>query len=136
MIFSALPSAFLFDADLAPVGRGRLPLQVGQLLLAALANEPRLGPVGPVAAKAVAAIGDDEIELLRAGDVGVDLDRVARRRGRRRLGLAKTGFDVAAARAGAARTLLAARFASRLAASGGSLTCWRICSRLKFAGGG
>jgi hypothetical protein len=68
------------DADLAPIGSRVFPGDLGEpLLLAVGGDQPRLGPVRPVAGEAVASVGDDEKQLLGAGDVRLDLDRMARR---------------------------------------------------------
>ena len=58
------------------VGRGVFPLQLGQLLLTRWSDESWLRPVGPVAGEPIAPIGDDEKQLLRSGDVSLQIDRV------------------------------------------------------------
>ena len=64
------------DHGAAPVGKDFLPLQLGEFLLALGADEARFDPVGPVAAEAIAAIGDNEIQLLGASNISFDLRRV------------------------------------------------------------
>ncbi len=57
-----------------------LPLDLRELLLAAvLQYETRFGPIRPVCREAIAAIGHDEEQLLRALQFHVDVHRMARR---------------------------------------------------------
>ena len=71
-------AGILVDSDLAEIRRRRLPFQLGQLLFARRADQSWLGPIGPIAAVAVAAVGHDQIQLFRAAQFDVDLDGVAR----------------------------------------------------------
>ena len=64
------------NAHFAPASGRILPFQVGEFQLAFAADQFRLGPVGPVAAVAVSAVGDDQIEVLRALQFGFNLYRV------------------------------------------------------------
>ena len=67
--------AVAVDIDVAPAGLGEAPLQGRQLHLALGPEQPRLRPVGPVAAVVPAALRHDEPKARRAGDVDVDLHR-------------------------------------------------------------
>ena len=49
-------------------------------MLAAGANQPRLGPIGPIGGDTVVGIGDDQIQPLRSGDIRIDGDGVTGRR--------------------------------------------------------
>ena len=56
-----------------------LPLDVGELLLLAIGHDqPWLRPVGPITRKAIAAIGDDEKQFLRTGDIHINVHRISR----------------------------------------------------------
>ncbi len=53
---------------------GSFPFQRGQARGHSGGVDQRgLGPVGPITAETIAAIGDDEVQFLRAGDVGLEL---------------------------------------------------------------
>ena len=64
------------NAHFAPASGRILPFQIGEFQLAFAANQFWFGPVGPVAAEAIAAVGDDQIEVLRALQFGFNLYRV------------------------------------------------------------
>ncbi len=65
--------------DAAPVAFGQFPFQVGQLHFATGTNQSRLAPIGPIGGESVAAVADDQIQLLGPLNVNVDVDRVPRR---------------------------------------------------------
>ena len=66
------------DADIAPVGGGVLPFQVGEFQLALWPDKFWLGPVRPVAAVTVAAVCDNKVQILLPLDVGFNLCGVPR----------------------------------------------------------
>mmetsp|Transcript_72990 Transcript_72990/g.148168 ORF Transcript_72990/g.148168 Transcript_72990/m.148168 type:complete len:286 (+) Transcript_72990:191-1048(+) len=60
--------------DLAPIGGGFLPVEIGQLLFTTGTDQLRFDPVGPVTAVAVPAVRDDEKQLLGPFQVDLDID--------------------------------------------------------------
>ena len=59
-----LAAGIAIDLHAPPLRRRRLPLQLGDPFFAARADQPRLGPIGPVAGKAVVGVRNVEIKLF------------------------------------------------------------------------
>ena len=71
-----LAAGILVDVEPPPTRAGTLPFGLGKIELAFGPSQPGRGPINPVRAVAVTAVGGNQVEVLGALEIEIDGDRM------------------------------------------------------------